>query len=60
MLILCRKRGESILVGNDIKITVTQVQPGGIVRIGVEAPRSVRVDREEVRIRIDREKATAA
>lgn len=47
MLILTRRVGESIVVGDDIVLTVFEVR-GDAVRIGIEAPRSVRVNRKEV------------
>jgi len=46
MLILTRKKGESIAIGDNIQIQVLNVK-GGQVRIGIEAPRDVRVNREE-------------
>ena len=48
MLILTRKRNEAILIGDDIRIKVTSIGDGK-VRIGIDAPASVVVDREEVR-----------
>ena len=47
MLILTRKLGESIQIGNDIQITLLDVK-GKQIRIGIEAPREVTVHREEV------------
>lgn len=47
MLILTRRVGESIVIGDDVTITVFEVR-GDAVRIGVDAPRSVQVHREEV------------
>lgn len=47
MLILTRKLGESIKIGDDIKITLISVK-GKYIRIGVEAPRDVAVHREEI------------
>ncbi|MGB7323568.1 MAG: carbon storage regulator CsrA [Rubripirellula sp.] len=47
MLVLTRKVNEEILIGDDIKITLIRVR-GNSVRIGVEAPRSVRVVRGEL------------
>ena len=47
MLILTRRVGESIVIGDDIVVTVVEVR-GDSVRIGVRAPRSVDVHREEV------------
>jgi carbon storage regulator len=48
MLILTRRPGETIRIGDNIKIIVTGVK-GNHVRIGVTAPRDVSVDREEIR-----------
>ena len=47
MLILTRKEGESLRLGDDITVTVVSVK-GGHVRIGVTAPRDVAVHREEI------------
>ena len=47
MLVLTRRVGETILVGDDIEIEVLEVRPG-IVRLGVRAPKSVRVLRSEL------------
>ncbi len=47
MLILTRRVGESIVVGDDIVLTVFEVR-GDAVRVGIEAPRSVQVHRQEV------------
>lgn len=48
MLVLTRKLDESIRIGDDIRITVLRVK-GNTVRIGIEAPKQVRVIREELR-----------
>ncbi|WJR27808.1 carbon storage regulator [Pseudomonas mosselii] len=50
MLCLTRKAGQSIVIGDGIKVRVLQVN-GAIVRIGVEAPKGMPIDREEVRQR---------
>jgi carbon storage regulator len=50
MLVLTRKPGESILIGDNIKVTVVSLGPGR-VKIGIDAPPAVRVDREEVHAR---------
>ena len=50
MLILTRKPGESIMIGDDIRVTVVRIQ-GQQIGIGVDAPNDVSVDREEVRAR---------
>ncbi len=55
MLVLTRKLDESIQIGDDIKITILRVK-GNTVRIGIEAPREVRVVRDE----LDREEAPTA
>lgn len=47
MLILTRKNGESITIGDDIKITILDVK-GKYVRVGVEAPRNLAVHRQEI------------
>ena len=47
MLILTRKSGESITIGDDVKLTVVEVK-GKQVRIGIDAPRSYMIHREEV------------
>ena len=52
MLILTRKTGEAINIGDDIKLTVL-ANDGRSVRIGIDAPRSVSVHREEVYRRIN-------
>jgi len=57
MLVLTRRSGESIIIGNGIKLTVVNVGPGR-VKIGIEAPPSVRVDRAEIHERILQEKAS--
>jgi carbon storage regulator len=51
MLVLQRKKGERILVGEDTVVTVVEVGHN-FVRIGVDAPDGTRVDREEVRRKI--------
>ena len=56
MLILSRKMGETLRVGNDIKITILELQ-GNQVRIGIEAPREVEVHREEIYQRIQTERS---
>ncbi|MBI3872850.1 MAG: carbon storage regulator CsrA [candidate division Zixibacteria bacterium] len=58
MLILTRKQGESITIGDDIKVTVLGVY-GRQVRLGVEAPLKVVVHREEVYLKIKEENRRA-
>jgi carbon storage regulator len=56
MLVLTRRPGESIVIGNGIKLTVVSVGPGR-VKLGIEAPPNVRIDREEIHARIQQEQA---
>ena len=51
MLILTRRVGETVMIGNDVTVTVLGVK-GNQVRIGVNAPRDVAVHREEIYQRI--------
>ncbi len=59
MLILTRRNGESLMVGDSVKLTVLSVK-GNQVRIGIDAPREVAVHREEIYIRIQQEQAEQA
>lgn len=52
MLILSRKLGEKIVIGGQVEVMVVAIR-GDKVRIGIDAPRDVRVHREEVQERID-------
>jgi carbon storage regulator len=54
MLILTRRVGETLMIGNDVTVTVLGVK-GNQVRIGVNAPKDVAVHREEIFDRIKRE-----
>jgi carbon storage regulator len=54
MLILTRRVGETVMIGNDVTVTVLGVK-GNQVRIGINAPKSVAVHREEIFERIKRE-----
>ena len=52
VLILTRKVGESVLIGDGIKVSVLAVK-GNQVRVGIDAPKDVSVHREEVRERLE-------
>jgi carbon storage regulator len=54
MLILTRRVGETVMIGNDVTVTILGVK-GNQVRVGVNAPRDVAVHREEIFERIKRE-----
>ena len=59
MLILTRRVGETLKVGNDVDVTVLGVK-GNQIRIGIKAPKTVAVHREEIFERIQREAELAA
>jgi carbon storage regulator len=54
MLILTRRVGETVMIGNDVTVTVLGVK-GNQVRVGINAPKNVAVHREEIYERIKRE-----
>lgn len=56
MLILTRRIGESLVIGNDVTITILGVK-GNQVRVGVNAPKEISVHREEIYKRIQQEKS---
>lgn len=58
MLILTRRVGETVMIGHDVTVTVLGVK-GNQVRVGVNAPKSTEVHREEIYERIKRERTEA-
>ena len=59
MLVLSRQKDESIMIGDDVEITIVDVR-GDKVRLGITAPKSISVHRKEVYLAIQAEKAIAA
>lgn len=59
MLVLSRKKNESIMIGEEIEVKVVSIE-GDIVRIGIEAPREVGVYRKEIYITIKEENEQAS
>ena len=59
MLVLSRRANQSIVIGTDVIVTVLEVR-GDHVRLGIQAPRTVTVHREEVFAEIQRENRSAA
>ena len=59
MLVLSRQKDESIIIGDDVEVTIVDVR-GDKVRLGINAPRSISVHRKEVYEAIQREKEQKA
>ena len=59
MLVFTRKRGESLVIGNEVEVTILSLGPGN-VKIGIKAPRHISVHRHEVYESIQRENMAAA
>lgn len=58
MLIITRKKGESLMIGDDIEITVSKIEDGS-VKLGIQAPRKVNILRKELIDEIRKENQTA-
>jgi len=58
MLIITRKKGESIMIGDDIEITISKIDDGS-VKIGIEAPRNVNILRKELYEEVEKENKEA-
>jgi carbon storage regulator len=59
MLRITRRAGERIMLGDDVVIEVVEIR-GGTVRLAIEAPRSLRIYREELWLEVQRENQAAA
>lgn len=59
MLVLTRRPGQSVYIGDDVKVTLVEIK-GNQVRIGIDAPSSVRIFREEIYLQILEENKSAA
>ena len=55
MLVLSRTVGKSIIINDNVEITVLEVQ-GSSVRLGINAPKEISIHREEIYLRIQKEK----
>ncbi|MBF8437857.1 carbon storage regulator CsrA [Halanaerobiaceae bacterium Z-7014] len=59
MLVLTRKKGEKIIIDDNIELTVVEIE-GNKVKLGIDAPKSIEIHREEVYRRIEEENKEAA
>ena len=58
MLIITRKKGESLMIGDDIEITISKIDDGS-VKIGIEAPKNVNILRKELYEEVEKENKEA-
>jgi carbon storage regulator len=59
MLVLTRRIGERVLIGDDVEVTILDIK-GDSIRIGIDAPRSTRIQRAEIVAAVSAENAEAA
>lgn len=59
MLLLTRQQGQSVEIDGEIKVTVVEVRPGGVVMLGFQAPSSTHIVRSEIRDRPKRNGSSA-
>ena len=59
MLIITRKKGESLMIGNDIEITISKIEDGS-VKIGIDAPKDVTILRKELYEAVEEENKEAS
>ena len=59
MLVLSRRAGESIVLGDDVTVTILEVR-GDVVRVGIDAPRSLKVHRAELLVQLEASNREAA
>ncbi|MBA5851083.1 carbon storage regulator CsrA [Clostridium sp. cel8] len=59
MLVISRKKGESLLIGDDIEITVSKIEDGS-VKLSISAPKSVTILRKELYKEVEKENRSAA
>lgn len=53
MLMLARKQGEAIMIGDEVRVVIVKIE-GGQIRVGIEAPLEIPVHREEIYLRLHR------
>jgi carbon storage regulator len=59
MLVLSRRLGESVVIGDDVVVTVLEIR-GDVVRLGIDAPRHVQVRRQELLAEVEKSNRAAA
>ncbi len=60
MMVIRRTVGQAIYIDDDIRIVITEIEPGGRVHIGIDAPTSISVHRQEIYRRIQQENCSAS